>query len=75
MFKLDRCCKSVAITVDGTPWSTVEAGNSTLSALTQICKQSSLKRASKELKAFWRVGVKPGETKTVKVDIPFKDLE
>jgi len=49
-------------------------GNSTLSALTQISKQNSLKRASKELKAFWRVGVKLGETKTVQVDIPVKDL-
>jgi beta-glucosidase len=35
---------------------------------------SRVERAPKELKAFRRVGLKPGETKTVQVDIPAKDL-
>jgi beta-glucosidase len=35
---------------------------------------SRVERALKELKAFRRVGLKPGETKTVHVDIPVKDL-
>jgi beta-glucosidase len=35
---------------------------------------SRVERAPKELKAFRRVGLKPGKTKTVKVDIPVKDL-
>jgi beta-glucosidase len=35
---------------------------------------SRVERALKELKAFRRVGLKPGETKTVQVDIPVKDL-
>ncbi len=35
---------------------------------------SRVERAPKELKAFRRVGLKPGETKTVQVDIPIKDL-
>ncbi|HEV2663269.1 MAG TPA: glycoside hydrolase family 3 C-terminal domain-containing protein, partial [Blastocatellia bacterium] len=35
---------------------------------------SRVERAPKELKAFRRVGLKPGETKTVRVDIPAKDL-
>jgi len=35
---------------------------------------SRVERAPKELKAFWRVGLKPGETKTVQVNIPVKDL-
>jgi len=35
---------------------------------------SRIERAPKELKAFQRVGLKPGETKTVRVDIPVKDL-
>jgi len=35
---------------------------------------SRVERAPKELKAFQRVGLKPGETKTVHVDIPVKDL-
>ena len=32
------------------------------------------RRAPKELKAFNRVGLEPGETKTVQVDIPVKEL-
>jgi beta-glucosidase len=35
---------------------------------------SRIERAPKELKAFRRVGLEPGETKTVQVDIPAKDL-
>jgi beta-glucosidase len=35
---------------------------------------SRVERATKELKAFQRVGLKAGETKTVQVDIPVKDL-
>lgn len=35
---------------------------------------SRVERAPKELKAFRRVGLKAGETKTVQVDIPVKDL-
>jgi beta-glucosidase len=35
---------------------------------------SQVERAPKELKAFQRVALKPGETKTVRVDIPVKDL-
>ena len=35
---------------------------------------SRVERAPKELKAFRRVGLKPGETKTVQVDIPVKYL-
>ena len=35
---------------------------------------SQIERASKELKAFRRVGLEPGETKTVQVDIPVKEL-
>ncbi|HET9912032.1 MAG TPA: glycoside hydrolase family 3 C-terminal domain-containing protein [Anaerolineales bacterium] len=35
---------------------------------------SQVERAPKELKAFRRVQLKPGETKTVQVDIPVKDL-
>ena len=35
---------------------------------------SRVERAPKELKAFRRVGLKPGETKTIQVDIPVKDL-
>jgi beta-glucosidase len=35
---------------------------------------SQIERAPKELKAFQRVGLKPGETKTVRVDIPVKNL-
>jgi beta-glucosidase len=35
---------------------------------------SQVERAPKELKAFRRVGLKPGETKTIQVDIPVHDL-
>ncbi len=35
---------------------------------------SRVERAPKELKAFRRVGLKPGETKTVQVDIPVKNF-
>jgi len=35
---------------------------------------SQVERAPKELKAFKRVGLEPGETKTVQLDIPVKDL-
>jgi beta-glucosidase len=35
---------------------------------------SQVERAPKELKAFRRVGLKPGETKTVQLDIPVEDL-
>ncbi|HEX2994213.1 MAG TPA: glycoside hydrolase family 3 C-terminal domain-containing protein [Anaerolineales bacterium] len=35
---------------------------------------SRVERAPKELKAFKRVGLKPGETKTVQLNIPVKDL-
>ena len=35
---------------------------------------SQVERAPKELKAFQRVGLQPGETKTVQLDIPVKDL-
>jgi beta-glucosidase len=35
---------------------------------------SGVERAPKELKAFRRVGLKSGETKTIQVDIPAKDL-
>ncbi len=35
---------------------------------------SRVERAPKELKAFRRVGLKPGETKTVRVEIPVKDF-
>jgi beta-glucosidase len=35
---------------------------------------SRVERAPKELKAFRRVGLEPGETKTVRVDIPVKNL-
>ncbi len=35
---------------------------------------SRVERAPKELKAFRRIGLKPGETKTIQVDIPVKDL-
>src|SRR6185503_10350821 len=35
---------------------------------------SQVERAPKELKAFRRVGLEPGETKTVHLDIPVKDL-
>jgi beta-glucosidase len=35
---------------------------------------SRVERAPKELKAFRRVGLKSGETKTIQVDIPAKDL-
>src|SRR5512145_984295 len=35
---------------------------------------SRVERAPKELKAFKRIGLKPGETKTIQVDIPVKDL-
>jgi beta-glucosidase len=35
---------------------------------------SRVERAPKELKAFRRIGLKPGKTKTVQVDIPVKDL-
>jgi beta-glucosidase len=35
---------------------------------------SQVERAPKELKAFKRVGLQPGETKTIQVHIPVKDL-
>jgi beta-glucosidase len=35
---------------------------------------SQVERAPKELKAFRRVGLKPGETKTVQLDIPVEDF-
>jgi beta-glucosidase len=35
---------------------------------------SRVERATKELKAFQRIGMNPGETKTVKVEIPVKEL-
>ncbi|MBX3062690.1 MAG: glycoside hydrolase family 3 C-terminal domain-containing protein [Anaerolineae bacterium] len=35
---------------------------------------SRVERAAKELKAFQRVGLKPGETRPVQVNIPVKDL-
>jgi beta-glucosidase len=35
---------------------------------------SQVERAPKELKAFQRVGLQPGETKTVQLEIPVKDL-
>jgi beta-glucosidase len=35
---------------------------------------SRVERAPKELKAFRRVGLDPGETKTIQLDIPVKDL-
>jgi beta-glucosidase len=35
---------------------------------------SQVERAPKELKAFQRIGLQPGETRTVQLDIPVKDL-
>ena len=35
---------------------------------------SRVERAPKELKAFRRVGLKPGEVKTIQIDIPVKEL-
>jgi beta-glucosidase len=35
---------------------------------------SRVERAPKELKTFRRVGLQPGETKTIQMDIPVKDL-
>jgi beta-glucosidase len=35
---------------------------------------SRVERAPKELKTFRRVGLKPGETKTIQMEIPIKDL-
>jgi beta-glucosidase len=49
------------------------AGDTVVQAYVAV-PTSRVERAPKELKSFRRVGLKPGETKTVRVDIPVKDL-
>ena len=49
------------------------AGDTVVQAYVAV-PTSRVERASKELKAFQRVGLKPGETKTVQLDIPVRDL-
>ncbi|HMB21675.1 MAG TPA: glycoside hydrolase family 3 C-terminal domain-containing protein [Anaerolineales bacterium] len=49
------------------------AGDTVVQAYVAV-PHSRVERAPKELKAFKRVGLKPGETKTVQVNIPIKDL-
>jgi len=49
------------------------AGDAVVQAYVAV-PMSRVERAPKELKAFQRVGLKPGETKTVQVNIPVKDL-
>ena len=49
------------------------AGDTVVQAYVTV-PTSRVERAPKELKAFQRVGLKPGETKTVQLDIPVKDL-
>jgi beta-glucosidase len=49
------------------------AGDAVVQAYVAVPK-SRVERAPKELKAFRRVGLQPGETKTVQVDIPVENL-
>jgi beta-glucosidase len=49
------------------------AGDTVLQAYVAV-PTSRVERAPKELKAFRRVRLQPGETRTVQVDIPVKDL-
>ncbi|MFN2297286.1 MAG: beta-glucosidase [Anaerolineales bacterium] len=49
------------------------AGDTVVQAYVSV-PDSRVERAPKELKAFRRIGLKPGETKTIRMDIPVKDL-
>jgi beta-glucosidase len=49
------------------------AGDTVVQLYTAV-KNSRVERAPKELKAFRRVKLQPGETKTVRIEIPLKEL-
>jgi beta-glucosidase len=80
-FALDKLRLSTeSPAADGTLTATLEvtntgpvAGDTVVQAYVAV-PASRVERAPKELKAFQRIGLKPGETKTVRIDIPVKDL-
>lgn len=80
-FALDKLRLSTeAPAADGTLTATLDvtnsgpvAGDTVVQAYVSV-PASRVERAPKELKAFQRIGLKPGETKTVRMDIPVKDL-
>ncbi|MBN2083626.1 MAG: glycoside hydrolase family 3 C-terminal domain-containing protein [Anaerolineales bacterium] len=65
---------------NGTLTATLDVANSGAAAGDTVVQvyvavpASRVERAPKELKAFQRVSLKPGETRTIRVDIPVKDL-
>jgi beta-glucosidase len=63
---------TLTATLDVTNCGSV-AGDTVVQAYVAV-PTSQVERAPKELKAFKRVGLEPGETKTVQLDIPVKDL-
>jgi len=63
---------TLTATLDVTNSGTV-AGDTVVQMYVAV-PSSRVERAPKELKAFQRVGLQPGETKTVQVNIPVKDL-
>ncbi len=80
-FEFDHLCLSASsLSAEDTLTATLDVTNSGLAdgdTVVQIyvaVPASRVERAPKELKAFRRVGLKAGETKTVQVDIPVKDL-
>ena len=80
-FKFDDLRLSAAtLGVDDTLSATLDVTNAgsmagdTVVQLYVAVPASRVERAPKELKAFQRVGLKPGETKTIQVNVPVKDL-
>src|SRR5512138_486312 len=80
-FELDHLRLSkTSLSVDDTLTATLDVTNSgsvagdTVVQIYVALPTSRVERAPKELKAFQRVGLEPGETKTIQLDIPIKDL-
>lgn len=63
---------SLQLSVEVTNCGTV-AGETVVQCYVAV-PESQVERAPKELKAFKRVGVQPGETQTVRLEIPARDL-
>jgi beta-glucosidase len=64
--------ETLTATLDVTNYGSV-AGDTVVQIYVAV-PTSRVERAPKELKAFKRVGLEPGETKTVHLDIPVKEL-
>jgi beta-glucosidase len=67
-----RARDTLTATLEVTNYGTV-AGDTIVQIYVAV-PASRVERAPKELKAFKRVGLEPGETKTVHLDIPVKEL-